>query len=265
MFRNDQMMILRIPNPRLRLFHHRRQYCNHHGYYVEQKTTPMRVFCSSGQQSAKGFTDNNMVKMKMHSATMKWLQTIVIDEKLCPFAPPVKQPPKLRVFVSNGTTHDEIVADIASEAKLVVGSDEDYSDTSSATKSQDTKPETTLVLLDESKCPSLTDFYDLVRLSWQVQEEAINDNGYGDNLQIVLFHPKATHDTYAMIGEEEDPADYTIRSPYPMIHLLRQVDVMAAVTSGYKDLEGLPSRNKARMRQNGLDACIAKLNACYDV
>ncbi len=190
-----------------------------------------------------------------HAATMKWLDTIVIREKLCPFAPPVRQPPKLRLFVSNASCHDDIIEEVATEANLLVG-DEPQCDAQ-----KESQPETTLIVLDHDECPSLKNFHDLVRLSWRVQEEAINIHGYGDDLQIVLFHPKAKHDTYTE-QDGDDAADYTIRSPFPTIHLLRQKDVMDAITSGYRDLEGLPSRNKAKMRQQGTDRCAESLKAC---
>ena len=200
-------------------------------------------------------------------ATMKWLNSIVIEQKLCPFAPPVRKAPKLRVAISEADNHDEVVREVEKEAHLLVGAsalNSSLSGKSSAADSSDENfppPETTLIVLDDTKCTSIADFRDLVRLSWQVQEEAINGNGYGKLLQQVLFHPLATHDTYTAT-EDEDAADYTIRSPYPVIHLLREEDVMEAVTSGYKDLEGLPSRNKKKMRANGVALCSERLEMC---
>jgi hypothetical protein len=187
-----------------------------------------------------------------HDATMKWVNTIVIGQKLCPFASPVNDAPHLRIKVSKATSHDEIISEIEREAHLLVGPSLLLE-----------RPKTTLVVLDEEKCPSLLDFRDLVRLSWRVQEEAIIKHSYIDLLQIVLFHPEASHDTYSERCED-DAADYTIRSPFPIIHLLREEDVMNAVTSGYPDLEGLPSRNKKRLKRDGIEVCARRLDACKD-
>ena len=52
--------------------------------------------------------------------TQKWLDTIVIGEKLCPFAPPVSNEPKLRIHVSNAPNHDDIIQEIYSEACLLI-------------------------------------------------------------------------------------------------------------------------------------------------
>lgn len=210
---------------------------------------------------------------KRKAVTQKWLESIVIREKLCPFAPPVTfgAQPKLRIFISNASSHDEIVKEVQSEVDLLVG--DCYKRT--ASESQDypdehmihemSRPETTLIVLNEEKCPSLHDFRDLVHLSWRVQTESILQHGHEKDLQIVLFHPLAKHDTYSVqIGDEEDAADYTIRSPFPIIHLLREEDVLKAVKSAYKDLEGLPSRNKAKMREQGLRVCKTRLEACWN-
>jgi hypothetical protein len=67
-------------------------------------------------------------------------------------------------------------------------------------------------------------------------------------------------------GVDDDPnfdaGDYTIRSPYPTIHLLREMDVLSAVKSGYPGLEYLPSRNQAKMKSLGTPTCAAQLEAC---
>jgi hypothetical protein len=133
--------------------------------------------------------------------------------------------------------------------------------------------ETTLVVLQPSSSERSTssscnsNFIDFVRLSWELQQQAVVDQGYERDLQLVLFHPQATHQTYGSDGDDNDnAADYTIRSPYPTVHLLREVDVMRAVTSSYNTndrLESLPSRNKERLIQLGADVCRKRLAACH--
>ena len=97
---------------------------------------------------------------------------------------------------------------------------------------------------DHSFC---RDFRDFVRFSWRLQEEAVGD-AYVPHLQLVLFHPRAVHQTYASasnasddVDDERAAADYTIRSPFPTVHLLRERDVLRAVQSGY------PLRSSGRL------------------
>ena len=186
---------------------------------------------------------------------------------------------------TNGDGLDELLEQISAETDLLVegllnqqnsmvedsgGGDDDY-DPNNADDCE--YPETTLIILDTDVYPSLgREYRNLVQLSWRIQMQCIVDRGHSDHLQLVLFHPLAVHDTYterppANDGDEEQVlgvgcADYTIRSPHPTIHLLRQADVMRAVQSGYVDLEGLPSRNKARLRRDGIEVCRKRLEGC---
>ena len=230
------------------------------GRSLYHQQTRFRRFNSSDKACVDtiDFSCEKQNREHRYAATMKWLHSIVIKQKLCPFAPPVSQPPKLRIKVSTAECHDTIIQDIENEAHFLMK--KSHKPNPGHTEAHEF-PETTLVVLDDEKCPSLKNFRDLVHLSWRIQDEAINSNDYTNHLQQVLFHPEATHETYSF-QDVDDAADYTIRSPYPIIHLLREVDVMSAVTSGYKDLEGLPSRNKARMRRDGVDTCAARLEAC---
>ena len=134
--------------------------------------------------------------------------------------------------------------------------------------------ETTLVILDSEPSPSWsTDYREFIRLSWDLQEHAVEQTGLMGKLQLVLFHPLATHQTYGMNDDssssssssESNPGDYTIRSPYPTIHLLREVDVLKAVQGGYPHLETLPARNQAKMKEQGLDVCQRRLVDCYSL
>lgn len=196
------------------------------------------------------------------AATQKWFETIVVDEKLCPFAPPfVQNPHRLRIVTSNASNTKEAIRDVAAEVQLLLlGSNNDGSNNSVAPAH-----ETTLVVLENDKtadAPSfINEFRDFVRLSWELQEEAVGDEFVSD-VQLVLFHPQATHQTYGA-DTDDSPSDYTIRSPYPTIHLLREVDVLRAVKGSYPNLETLPTRNKEKMVQQGLDMCQRRLEACY--
>lgn len=185
-------------------------------------------------------------------ATQKWLDNIVIGQKLCPFAPSVRSAPQLRLRVSSSVNEDSLVKEVAVEARILVGKD-------NRSEKYHPRPETTLLVLNEDIYPEMSDFRNLVKASWRLQAESLVDNGFASDLQIVLFHPLAKHDTYA---DPDDCADFTIRSPHAMVHLLREADVLRGVQGGYKDLEGLPSRNKAKMRKEGFDTCLRRLELC---
>ena len=197
----------------------------------------------------------------LRRATLKWLDSIVIGEKLCPFAPPVSKAPKLSIAVSHATSEEEIINDVTKEAKLIVQGIKKGTDVTDKARSY---PETSLIVIDSDYYPSLSCFRNFVQLSWRIQSECLLQNKYQDLLQIVLFHPHAVHDTYAQSNQEiEDVANYTIRAPFPTFHLLRQDQVLSAVKSGFQDLEGLPGRNKAKLRKEGIEIWSSRLKECY--
>ena len=198
---------------------------------------------------------------KKVASTQKWFERVVIGEKLCPFASPLlKQKGLLRIVPTSAASVEEAIADVKKEVYDLVCDPE-------ATH------ETTLVVLDdyegESGTPNFVyDYMEFVRLSWELQTEAVGE-AYASKVQLVLFHPRATHQTYGSMAEDDDDngaaGDYTIRSPFPTVHLLREEDVLKAVQSGYPDLEYLPSRNKAKLAEQGIDTCRKRLHGCYSV
>ena len=229
---------------------------------------------------------SNDRNQRLIDETQNWLDRIVIGQKLCPFAPPVRSPPRLRMVASEATDADKLVEQMSAEADLLVaglmakngnGDDGDIGDNNTIDTDDDdgvslppqtsSFPETTLVILNAQIFHAMSEYRNLIQLSWRIQSDCIVDRGHSDHLQLVLFHPLAVHDTYTEQpprddGDEDDCANYTIRSPHPTVHLLRQADVMRAARGGYADLEGLPSRNKARLRGDGLEVCRRRLEEC---
>ena len=185
---------------------------------------------------------SSAVATSSSSATLteRWLERVVIGKKLCPFAPPVKA--KLRLLASVAADEEEIVAEVATEARLLH---------QGILTPSDKFPETTLLVLPTLDCTATWQAF--VHLSWRLQSDAIVATGLAEHLQLVLFHPAAVHSIYADMGTE-DAADFSIRSPFPTVHLLREVDMLAAVQR-YPDAAGIPARNKARLRALGVQTC----------
>jgi hypothetical protein len=195
-------------------------------------------------------------------ATTNWLEQVVVKQKLCPFASPfVKNPTLIRIVESRASNPEDASHDVTTQVRELMRNTSD--DLSASSSSSPSRHETTLIAFSD---PSFVErgYRDFVRLSWKLQEEAIGEEYLG-KLQLVLFHPKATHQTYGdddLAGDEMNAANYTIRSPFPTIHLLREVDVMRAVTGGYPDLDALPSRNKMKFIKEGAEVCKKRLEEC---
>ncbi|OZB07481.1 MAG: hypothetical protein B7X58_13375 [Marinobacter sp. 34-60-7] len=79
----------------------------------------------------------------------------------------------------------------------------------------------------------------------------------GGVVQIASFHP-----AYQFEGTEPDAAEnYTNRSPWPMLHLLREASLEAAIER-YPDVDGIPERNIELMNRLGSAHMNALLSAC---
>ena len=184
------------------------------------------------------------------AATARWFDSIVVAQKLCPFASAVRNPPKLRLKLLAGRTEDALAAEVAAEAASIC--------------SDGAAHETALLVVDAPLADgALRDWSAFYSLSWRLQAEALVDQQLQDQLQLVLFHPRAVRSAYSSLMDD-DAADFAVRSPFPTIHLLRERDVMAALKA-YPDAEGIPQRNAARLRDQGAEACARRLEAVYEV
>jgi len=167
-----------------------------------------------------------------------WLSSVVIAHKLCPFAK--------REF-DTGSIHYAVIntAELETQLELVVAH--------CAALDRNTDRETTLIIFPNSlsEFEAYLDFVDLATAVLKTQ-------GYEGIYQLASFHPKYRFDGAA----EDDPSNYTNRSPYPMIHILREVSVEAALKT-YPNPENIPTRNITLTQDLGLQAMKALLEACY--
>jgi hypothetical protein len=75
--------------------------------------------------------------------------------------------------------------------------------------------------------------------------------------QVASFHPD-----YQFAGTaQDDPENYTNRSPYPLLHLLREDSLDLAIAS-HPDVAGIPVRNIRLMNELGIEKLDRMLTAC---
>jgi hypothetical protein len=162
--------------------------------------------------------------------TKDWIQTIVIGLNLCPFARPVLDADLINYVVSDSRTNQDLKEDLIRALEILNNS----------------KPEernNTLLIHPEV----LQDFFaynDFLDTADQVLEDA----ELGGVIQIASFHP-----AYQFIDTQpDDPANYTNRSPHPMLHLLKE-DEISKVVDLYPDVDQIPQRNINTLRSLGID------------
>jgi hypothetical protein len=77
--------------------------------------------------------------------------------------------------------------------------------------------------------------------------------------QIASFHPD-----YQFGGTAPDDVEnYTNRSPYPMLHLIRE-ESLERVIANYPDSDQIPEHNIALLKSLGRDKMQALLQACFN-
>lgn len=168
-----------------------------------------------------GGTDQAVVE-----ATQTWLKDVVIGLNLCPFAREVYLAERIRYVVSPAADAQALRAQLANELRLLPTLDP------AAT-------ETTL-LIHPGVLGDFLDYNDFLDLA----EETLAELNLEGVLQIASFHP-----LYQFAGTEPgDVTNRTNRSPYPMLHLLREDSVRKAI-AGYPDADKIPERNIATMRR----------------
>jgi hypothetical protein len=154
----------------------------------------------------------------------------VIGLNLCPFAKAVHVKGQIRYAVTAATTADELLAELRHEIDLLAAANPEAIDT-------------TLLIHPQA----MTDFIDFAFFLKEA-DAAIRDLGHEGNLQIASFHPD-----YEFAGSAaDDIANCTNRSPYPMLHLLREASVDRAVAA-FPDAAAIYERNIDTLRRLGHD------------
>lgn len=159
--------------------------------------------------------------------TKKWIVDVVVGCNFCPFA---------AREVKRGSIHYEVLVDANTETTLqnvvkifnLLDADESI--------------ETALLILPNTYV-SFTDYLNILDSA----EELLQKEKYEGIYQIASFHPQ-----YLFAGSTNmEPSNYTNRSPYPMLHFLREESVSRAVDT-HPNIDDVPEQNIAFADQKGL-------------
>lgn len=162
------------------------------------------------------------------ASTRRWLQRAVIGLNLCPFAKGVFNKRQIRYALTAARTPDELLAELERELTLLADTDPDAI-------------ETTLLIHPLA----MTEFLDYHFFLGEA-DAALHRLGLVGVLQIASFHPQ-----YEFAGSAPDDIENcTNRSPYPMLHLLREASLERAIAS-YPGSAEIPERNIETLRRLG--------------
>lgn len=162
------------------------------------------------------------------AATVAWLEQIVIGLNLCPFANAVHVRNRIRFVVSPARKSDALLDDLKRELELLVVADPQ-------------QMESTLLIHPHV----LNDFFEYNDFL-AVCDLALAELELEGIVQVASFHPQ-----YQFAGTKcDDVTNFTNRSPYPILHLLREESVSQAVDT-FPDVAGIFQKNMATLRKIG--------------
>lgn len=170
--------------------------------------------------------------------TQKWLDTVVIQYNFCPFAKRERDKNSIRFTVDHHTNIEICLLNLITEC-LKLDSNHNI--------------ETTLIIY----ALNFSDFDDYLDFL-AIAEDLLFKQGYEGVYQLASFHPQYCFSDVP----ENDPSNYTNRSPYPMLHLLREASIDRAMQE-HPNPDHIPERNIALTRDLGLIKLQNLLASCY--
>jgi hypothetical protein len=172
--------------------------------------------------------------------TMNWVKDFIVALNVCPFAKREVERESVRLVVLRSKKIDVALEELMSEIQWLDGHPE---------------TETTLLIF-----PTLfKDFHRYLDFV-EIAEDLMFDQGCEGVYQLATFHPD-----YCFSGAEpDDVSNYTNRSPYPMLHLLREASLDKAIEF-YGDTSEIPNQNIAKMESLGSSTLDDMFTSCMKV
>lgn len=169
--------------------------------------------------------------------TQRWISSVVIGLNLCPFARRVFQAGLIRYVVSEATNEEQLLADLDTELQTLA-------------HAPITQIETTL-LIHPHVLENFLEYNDFLAQG----DSLIHSLRLRGIIQLASFHPQ-----YQFAGTQlNDVENYTNRSPYPMLHLLREESISKVAGEGDELLE-IPQRNIKLLRSLGREKMCEMMN-----
>ena len=184
---------------------------------------------------------DDLSEERVIAATVAWLERMVIGLNLCPFAKAVHVKRLIRFVVSSARDGQALMEDLRRELCLLATTPEQ-------------QIETTLLIHPNV----MQDFVIYNEFLWDC-DLAIQEMNMEGVIQIASFHPD-----YRFSGTtQDDVTNHTNRSPFPMLHLLREASVTLAVET-FARTEDIYENNIKTLQELGKVRTTEMLKRCMD-
>jgi len=158
------------------------------------------------------------VVANIEDRTRNWVKRVVVGLNLCPFANAVVTSGNLALRVETSNNLEAVLTTLAAECENVLQASDQF----------------TVLLVLPLGFDQFDDYLDLVELAQRLLAQLELD----EHLQLASFHPHYQFNDTSY----DDAANYTNRSPYPMLHILQEDAVEKAITA-HPDTTAIPQRN----------------------
>lgn len=176
---------------------------------------------------------------KVIGSVRQWVESVVVGLNLCPFAKRELVKNRVRFVVTKATNEDQLLVALEAELDLL---------------SSEASVETTL-LIHPGVLQNFYAYNQFLNAADALLRQMTLEGVY----QIASFHPK-----YQFTGTgQDDVENYTNRSPYPMLHLIREESLERAI-AGYPDVDNIPEQNKKLMESLGEVKMKKLMEACFE-
>ena len=177
-------------------------------------------------------------KTQVIQQTTNWLTNVIIAHSICPFAKREHENNRIHYEIIESKELQEQLEQLILQCEAL---------------DNDSSRETSLLIFPQA----LSDFEDYLDLV-EIGTELMVKQGYEGVYQLASFHPQ-----YRFADSPiDDASNYTNRSPYPMLHILREASIEKALLN-YPDPENIPERNIKLTRELGLEQMKKLLFECY--
>jgi hypothetical protein len=213
---------------------------------VHIRPLPVRLLSGCPHQQQQQQQQQQQVKDQIEPltrseiATEKWINSFICGLNLCPFAKEVVQANKLLIQEITGEDRRAVAKQIIEKAiALDEGEGED--------------PFESAVLI----VPQFKEFDAYLDLVDDIQT-VLDASELSEDIQVATFHPR-----YKFQGTDpSDVSNWTNKSPFPLIHLLRVDDVSRAVDVYKGNTDVIWTRNIKLMEKMGSDKLIEMMREC---
>lgn len=171
--------------------------------------------------------------------TRCWVEQVVIGLGLCPFARKPFESGAVRFVVCATDQPETLRADLQRELEFL--------------RSPEASEIQTTLLIHPNVLNNFLAYNDFLG----VVDALLEKQGYEGEFQVASFHPR-----YQFAGTTADAAEnYTNRSPYPMLHILRE-EVLERVIDSYPNVDEIPERNIQTLNALGAEHMRELLGQC---